>query len=579
MAEQLLDQIKAMGRYRRLSPSGQEQLAQIVGKLRQVDLFESLSLEELAYVAERSRLVRYQAGDLIIRKGDTDKALYIIISGQIRVWDRTEDGKARLLNYHGVGDFFGEITLLEDKPRTANVDVVTDVELVAFDREGFERILQHPQISDYLRTWGQERIRKSNQSFAGKHWDEITIVLAHKSWFALLQTILVPSLMFLFATALIIGSIAFTSIAVEVLISVFLALLVGVGLWTFWMVQDWQNDDLIVTSKRIIQIERVLIPPFPMERHEASLNQVQDITTRNHGLLTSLFGIQTLSVRTASAGMIEFPYLENAESIRDKIFRSRELAQVRRIGEERSQIRSRLMEELDRPAGQTYEPLGREEERPVTPEPVGLLKFVDYFVPRMRIVKPDRIIWRRHWLILLQEALAPILLFSFSAALLVLVLTGLGLLGRLPWHLVVPIPVGATLISLFWWLWVYDGWRNDIYIVTDERIIDVEGSPFHLRGESRIEGTFDVIQSIDYNSPNWFYRILRIGDVTIDTASQQAAFTFDLVSRPEEVQQEIFQRLTVYREERAREETERQYAEFSKWFGTYHRSVMEQKEY
>jgi hypothetical protein len=579
MTEELLDQIKAMGRYRRLSPSGQEQLAQIVGKLRQVDLFESLSQEELAYVAERSRLVRYQAGDLIIRKGDTDQALYIIIGGQIRVWDRTEDGKARLLNYHGAGDFFGEIALLEDKPRTANVDAITDVELVVFDREGFARILQHRQISDYLRSWGRERIRKSNQSFQGKHWDEITIVLAHKSWFALLQTIFVPSLMFLSATALIIGLIAFTSIAVEVLISVLLALIVCVGLWIFWMVQDWQNDDLIVTSKRIIQIERVLIPPFPMERHEASLNQVQDITTRNHGLLTSLFGIQTLSVRTAGAGMVEFPYLEDAEWIRDEIFRARELAQVRRIGAERSQIRSRLMEELDRPAGRSYEPLEREQDRPVTPEPVGLLKIVDYFVPRMRIVKPDRIIWRRHWLILLQEAFAPILLFLFSAALLVLALTGLGFLGRLPWLLVVLIPVGAALISLLWWLWVYDGWRNDIYIVTDERIIDVEGSPFHLRGESRIEGTFDVIQSIDYSSPNWFYRILRIGDVTIDTASQQAAFTFDLVSRPEEVQQEIFQRLTAYREERAREETERQYAEFSKWFGTYHRSVMEQKEY
>jgi len=579
MTEQLLDQIRAMGRYRRLSPSGQEQLAQIVGKLRQVDLFESLSLEELAYVAERSRLVRYQAGDLVIRKGDTDQALYIIISGQIRVWDRTEGGKARLLNYHGAGDFFGEIALLEGKPRTANVDVITDVELVTFDREGFERILQHPQISDHLRSWGQERIRKSNQSFEGKHWDEITIVLAHKSWFALLQTILVPSLMFLSATALIIGLFAFTSIAVEVLISVLSALMVGVGLWTFWMVQDWQNDDLIVTSKRIIQIERVLIPPFPMERHEASLNQVQDITTRNHGLLTSLFGIQTLSVRTAGAGTIEFPYLEDAAWIRDEIFRARELAQVRRIGEERSQIRSRLMDELDRPAGRTYEPLEREEERPVTPEPRGLLKIVDYFVPRMRIVKPDRIIWRRHWLILLQGALAPILLFLLSAALLVLVLSGLGLLGRVPWLLVVPIPVGTALFSLLWWLWVYDGWRNDIYIVTDERIIDVEGSPFHLRGESRIEGTFDVIQSIDYSSPNWFHRILRIGDVTIDTASQQAAFTFDLVPRPEEVQQEIFQRLTAYREEQAREETERQYAEFSKWFGTYHRSVMEQKEY
>ncbi len=578
MTEQLLDQIKAMGRYRRLSPSGQEQLARIVGKLRHVDLFESLSLEELAYVAERSRLVRYRAGDLIIRKGDEDKTLYIITHGQIRVWERTDEGHARLLNYHDAGDFVGEIALLDDKPRTANVDAVTDVELVAFDREGFERILEHPQIREYLRSWGQERIQQSNRNFEGKHWDEITIVMAQKSWFALLRRILLPAVLFLLATALSVSLIFLTAIATEILISLILATLVGIGLWIFWAYEDWQNDDLIVTSKRIIHIERVLIPPFPIERHEISLNQVQDIVTRQN-IWTSVFGIQTLAVKTAGTATIEFPYLAEAEWIRDEIFRARELAQTRYIGEERSQIRRRLMDELDREAGRTYERLEQEGEQQVTPEAQGVLKVLDYFIPRMQIVRPDRIIWRRHWLILAQEALLPILLLICSTVLLALALLRPGFLSYVPAQWMVPVPAGAALFSMLWYLWTYDGWRNDIYIVTDERIIDVEGSPFHLTRESRIEGTFDVIQSVDYSSPNWLYRALRIGDVTIDTAAQRAAFTFDLVSRPAMVQQEIFQRLTAYREQQAHEERERQYAEFSKWFGTYHRSVVEEKEY
>jgi len=578
MTEQLLDQIKAMGRYRRLSPSGQEQLARIVGRLRQVDLFESLSLEELAYVAERSRLIRYRASDLIIRKGDTDKTLYIIIRGQIRVWERTEEEHARLLDYHDAGDFFGEIALLEDKPRTANVDAVTDVELVAFDREGFERILEYPQIGEYLRSWGQERIRKSNRDFEGKHWDEITIVMAHKSWFALLRMILLPAALFLLATTLLVSLLVLTSIATEILISLILATLVGIGLWVFWAYEDWQNDDLIVTSKRIIHIERVLIPPFPIDRHEVALSHVQDIVTRQ-SLWTSIFGIQTLAVKTAGTATIEFPYLADAEWIRDEIFRARELAQMRYVGEERSQIRRRLMDELDRETGRAYEQLEQEEEQQVAPEAKGLLKILDYCIPRMQIVMPDRIIWRKHWLILAQEAILPILLLVCSIALLALALLRPGFLGYVPSRWIVPVPAGATLFSLLWYLWVYDGWRNDIYIVTDERIIDVEGSPFHLKRESRIEGTFDVIQSVDYSSPSWLYRALRIGDVTIDTAAQRAAYTFDLVAKPDKVQQEIFQRLTAYREEQAHQARDRQYAEFSKWFGTYHRSVVEEKEY
>jgi hypothetical protein len=66
--------------------------------------------------------------------------------------------------------------------------------------------------------------------------------------------------------------------------------------------------------------------------------------------------------------------------------------------------------------------------------------------------------------------------------------------------------------------------------------------------------------------------------VTIDTASQPKAFTFYAVAHPEEVQQEIFKRLTAFRQNRSQAEATRQYAELAKWFETYHTAVIEQKE-
>ena len=72
--------------------------------------------------------------------------------------------------------------------------------------------------------------------------------------------------------------------------------------------------------------------------------------------------------------------------------------------------------------------------------------------------------------------------------------------------------------------------------------------------------------------------VLRIGDVTIDTAAEQKAFTFTSVPRPEEVQQEIFKRLTAFKERQEQAERDRRYSEYSRWFGEYHRSVMEEKE-
>ncbi|MBN1641862.1 MAG: cyclic nucleotide-binding domain-containing protein [Anaerolineae bacterium] len=578
MAGQLLDEIKNMGRYRRLPAERLKQLADITAKLRSIGLFDSLTTEEVAYLAESARIVRYLAGDLVIRKGDTDKTFYVIVSGQVRVWDKQADGLPRLLNYHTDGDFFGELAPLNDTPRSANVDVVSDVELVAFEPDGFARVCEHGPILDYLRSWGRDRILASNREFDGKHWDEISIVLAHKSWFALARTIVVPMLFLLGILVALALLLVAEALASEILISLMLASMVGMGLWVFWMYEDWRNDDLIVTSKRIIHIERVLVPPFPLERHEASVDQVQDITTRNHGLWTTLFGVETLEIKTAGAGTIAFPYLIAADVIRDQVFRARDLARVRRVGEERSRIRNTLLTELERPGYQQVMPLESGEEPAAFREPRGLLKAIDYFIPRQRVVQPDRIVWRKHWLILVRDAWAPALLLVVSLGLLALAVTRPGLLRSLPLMVTVPVPAVVALGAWVWYLWVYDGWRNDIYIVTDERIIDIEGSPFHLRRESRTEGTFDVIQNTDFNSPNWLARILRIGDVTIDTASKQAAFTFNSVAHPDQVQQEIFRRLMAFREKRRYEESERQHAEFSKWFGTYHRSVMEQKE-
>jgi membrane protein YdbS with pleckstrin-like domain len=578
MYDDLLAKLRVLDRYKQKSLKELGKLAEKISKLREADLFAQISDVELARIAERGRIEHYEAGEFVIHEGDRDKTFYVITRGQVRVWRKEENDIPHLLNYHAVGDFFGELAPLNNAPRAANVDAVDDVELVAFDQDGFERIIEHSQIAEYLRTWGQERIRQSNKDFEGKHWDEISIVLAHKSWFALARMIVFPVMVMLLALGLFILLISISDASAEVAVSVLIATWIGMGLWVFWMYEDWQNDDLIVTSKRVIHIERILVPPFPVERHEVFVFQVQDITTRNHGLWTRLFGVQTLEIKTAGLGTIEFPYLDEAEQIRNEIFRARELAMVRRTGEERSRIRHTLLNELNRPTNEEMTPLPTGEELAITPEAPGLLKIFDYFVPRMRIVRPDRIIWRKHWLILVKNAGVPALTFFLSVAVLAIALGRPGFLRQVPPTILLFVPGIAMVVTFGWFLWNYDGWRNDIYIVTDERIIDIEGSPFHLQKETRTEGPFDVIQNTDYSSPNWLFRILRIGDVTIDTASQAIAYTFNSVARPDEVQQEIFKRLTAFREEARRAAAERQYDELTKWFGTYHRSIVEQRE-
>jgi hypothetical protein len=119
----------------------------------------------------------------------------------------------------------------------------------------------------------------------------------------------------------------------------------------------------------------------------------------------------------------------------------------------------------------------------------------------------------------------------------------------------------AALISLFWYIWEYDTWRRDVYILTSTKIIDVESSAFRLRGEKVREGSFDSIQNITYDLPNILYRLINLGNVIIQTAGTGGNFTFKQVFNPSAVQEEIFRRWDVYQQlkrEKQRDETTRQ---------------------
>ena len=231
MAQELIEQFKEMPRFRGLPQKKLEQIADLVAKLEKATLFESLNSRELAVIAQSGKIRLCQRGDIIINEGDTDRVFYVIVKGQVRVWGQPQDGERRLYNYHEAGDFFGELIFLTGRPRAATVDVVDDVELVCFDQKGFDLISQHERIATYLRTWGQERMRRSNREFAGKHWDEISVVVAHKSWVALVQLTFFPLSVIVLAWAVMILLGVFGTVSFEIAASVLIAVTIGMGLW------------------------------------------------------------------------------------------------------------------------------------------------------------------------------------------------------------------------------------------------------------------------------------------------------------------------------------------------------------
>ncbi len=98
-----------------------------------------LTSEEVKHVSPKFQTLSYSPGELIIKQGDPADRFYIIVSGRCEVIDHQLDGRDVTVDYREPGEFFGEIGLLQNKPRTATVRAAVDseVEVMALDREAF----------------------------------------------------------------------------------------------------------------------------------------------------------------------------------------------------------------------------------------------------------------------------------------------------------------------------------------------------------------------------------------------------------------------------------------------------------
>ena len=120
-----------------------------VDVLADVPLFRNLSRRHVKRVASLARLRRYGPGTSIVRAGDAGSAFFVVLDGTARVV--TPKGRARRL---GSGDFFGEMALLDESPRSADVVADGEVLTMTISRSAFGKLLRsEPALShELLRT-------------------------------------------------------------------------------------------------------------------------------------------------------------------------------------------------------------------------------------------------------------------------------------------------------------------------------------------------------------------------------------------------------------------------------------------
>lgn len=110
--------------------------------LRRVLLFKSLSASELAELASRMGIRNYLHGETIFHKDDPGSVLYLIRTGQVKIVTVSPEGEELILAILTNGDFFGELSLFDQEPRSANVVALVDTETFILQRRDFLEFLR-----------------------------------------------------------------------------------------------------------------------------------------------------------------------------------------------------------------------------------------------------------------------------------------------------------------------------------------------------------------------------------------------------------------------------------------------------
>jgi CRP/FNR family cyclic AMP-dependent transcriptional regulator len=141
---------------------------QNVDFLATVPLFNGLDRSELEKFAEVTREKSYPKGSVILFEDDPGDSLFVVRDGRVKVVLIGEDGREVILGVLGVGEYFGELSLIDDRPRSAHVIAMEDSNLLVLRREDFRnRVESSPRVAWSLLTELSRRLRRADDKIGG----------------------------------------------------------------------------------------------------------------------------------------------------------------------------------------------------------------------------------------------------------------------------------------------------------------------------------------------------------------------------------------------------------------------------
>lgn len=529
-------------------------------------LLSLLDEEWMRALTARAELFTLEEGKVLYSAETNADAGFLLAAGKIELANSEKPAEIRTITS---GELLGEECLdgLEAFTRTARA--LTDCAIWHIPADLLrEAVLSSPKALRTRAVLVQSRQLAERTRMRWLEKDEQVHFITRKHPFFLLMSLLLPLLGFtvLVAAAVILGTDR-PEISVPVLVGGFM---LGV-LWLAWNHHNWANDYYIITNHRLVWVEKV--SGFYESRQEAPLGMVVSVGVQSTQP-GRILGYADVVVRTI-IGNLRFNRVADADVIEHlvEVFWRRRQSEEAVFEEEkmRATLRQKLTGNGATQPVQPREPMSIPLEADLPPlreKSFSAWLFGDFLKARYEIGGVTT--YRKHWFVLLGKELLPLFILVGGLILLIAVFTWN--FTVLPYNLSIFLGVLLTLSAFFWLAYNYADWRNDIYSLTPDQVIDVDRKP--LGRESRRAAPLEKILAVEYERRGIIPMLLNFGTVYIRVSTE--VLTFDNVYQPSKVQEDIFRRMqaaaAAARERDIDEERER----VARWFSVYHNQTQTQ---
>ena len=142
--------------------------------LTNVPVFAQLAPADLELVAELCHPRRFAAGEVVFHEGDDSNTCYVVRSGHARALREHADGRQIALATFGPGDIFGELAMFDDEKRSATIQTVDELDVLAILGPDMRRLmLRRPQVAVSFAVSLSRRLRLTNQRLASQSFQTV----------------------------------------------------------------------------------------------------------------------------------------------------------------------------------------------------------------------------------------------------------------------------------------------------------------------------------------------------------------------------------------------------------------------